>query len=685
MKKLVVAIMMAMMVTVTVCAQKVKRPDTYNYNRGVELLNNDELDEGIEYLEAELKENPKNSYAILWMTVAYYAKEDYSSALTNINKALNLLPKKDKEYRAFAYNVRSRLYKILGEDEKALTDLSKSVELQPENTDFLEERAQIYFEREEYELSNKDYKKISELDEGSVMGYMGVGRNAMKQKRYDDALKQFDYVVKMASDYASGYSFRAEAYIKKGEYNKAADDIVVALDIDNDNKAFYLLSEIADSAKMVMEAKLKAKGLKDKNSPKWQLYLGIVNEEVENYEKAIEYYKKAMELYPASYYAYRIYVCYEAMGDYPHALEHIDYAIEMDSTDARDIQMRAELLFHMGRFEECMQTIDKFIDEAPDYWGGYCNRGIYKENMGNIEGAIEDYSMCIELEPELAYPYLKRADAYTLQGNTEAAMTDYHMVIRLDKEPNSDSNAMFAYQALGNKDEAKEFMKSMLEVSPDDQGCYYNAACLYARMNEQAEALAHLRRAFELGYRNFAHIEKDRDLNSIRESEEFKGLIEEFKKKLKWGVEEIVNEDDNATTYEEVVVEVPFTKEGSMCMVKCNINNLPLHFIFDTGASVVSISDVEATFMMKNGYLSAKDVVGKHHFLIADGSVSEGTILNLRNVNFGGLTLENVQASVVKNQRAPLLLGQSVMQKLGRIEIDNERRVLKITYKKPIK
>ena len=59
-------------------------------------------------------------------------------------------------------------------------------------------------------------------------------------------------------------------------------------------------------------------------------------------------------------------------------------------------------------------------------------------------------------------------------------------------------------------------------------------------------------------------------------------------------------------------------------------------------------------------------------------------MLNLRNVNFGGLNLDNIQASVVKNQRAPLLLGQSVMQKLGRIEIDNERRVLKITYKKVV-
>lgn len=58
-----------------------------------------------------------------------------------------------------------------------------------------------------------------------------------------------------------------------------------------------------------------------------------------------------------------------------------------------------------------------------------------------------------------------------------------------------------------------------------------------------------------------------------------------------------------------VTTEVPFTKESGVCKVKCDINGLPLHFVFDTGASDVTISMVEATFMMKNGYLNANDVV----------------------------------------------------------------------------
>lgn len=91
---------------------------------------------------------------------------------------------------------------------------------------------------------------------------------------------------------------------------------------------------------------------------------------------------------------------------------------------------------------------------------------------------------------------------------------------------------------------------------------------------------------------------------------------------------------------------------------------------------------VEAPFMMKNGYLTGNDVVGSQRYMDANGDVSVGTVINLKNVNFGGLELNNVRASVVRNQKAPLLLGQSVLARLGKIEIDNSKHVLKITHHK---
>lgn len=179
-------------------------------------------------------------------------------------------------------------------------------------------------------------------------------------------------------------------------------------------------------------------------------------------------------------------------------------------------------------------------------------------------------------------------------------------------------------------------------------------------------------------YKNFISTD---DLDAIRELPEYKKLIQQYKSIFETEIEDKMQA---TSVYEEQTVEIPFSKEDGVCKVKCAINNLPLYFVFDTGASDVSLSSVEATFMMKNGYLKSSDVIGKQNYMMANGEISAGTVINLRNVNFGGLDLDNIRASVVHNQTAPLLLGQSILSRLGSIEIDNAKRVLRITYNKKV-
>ena len=105
--------------------------------------------------------------------------------------------------------------------------------------------------------------------------------------------------------------------------------------------------------------------------------------------------------------------------------------------------------------------------------------------------------------------------------------------------------------------------------------------------------------------------------------------------------------------------------------IPCSVNGLSLKMVFDTGASDVTISAVEANFMLKNGYLSEDDVKGKNRYMTASGDIHEGTILRLKEVQLGDTVLKNIEASVVHNQKAPLLLGQSVLEKFGTITIDN--------------
>jgi len=123
--------------------------------------------------------------------------------------------------------------------------------------------------------------------------------------------------------------------------------------------------------------------------------------------------------------------------------------------------------------------------------------------------------------------------------------------------------------------------------------------------------------------------------------------------------------------------KIMMQKEGGVYTVPCKVNGLQLKFIFDTGASNVTISLTEALFMIKNGYLSKDDIYGSSYAQLANGDITENTEILLREIVIADLKLYNVRASIVHELGAPLLLGQTAIAKLGKIQLDgNELTVM---------
>lgn len=123
-------------------------------------------------------------------------------------------------------------------------------------------------------------------------------------------------------------------------------------------------------------------------------------------------------------------------------------------------------------------------------------------------------------------------------------------------------------------------------------------------------------------------------------------------------------------------VTIQMEKNGDIYYIPGKVNGLNLKFVFDTGASEVCISLIEAEFMIKNGYLSEKDIVGSSYSQIANGDIVENTKIILREVEVGGIILHNVNALVSHTLQAPLLFGQSAIQKLGLIQIDGNKLII---------
>jgi len=103
---------------------------------------------------------------------------------------------------------------------------------------------------------------------------------------------------------------------------------------------------------------------------------------------------------------------------------------------------------------------------------------------------------------------------------------------------------------------------------------------------------------------------------------------------------------------------------------------LRINLIFDSGASEVSISPDVALTLLRTGTISDADWLPSKEFQFADGSTARSQRFVIRKLNIGGNFIYNVAASISNNLEAPLLLGQSALSKLGKIQIDYENDAL---------
>lgn len=123
-------------------------------------------------------------------------------------------------------------------------------------------------------------------------------------------------------------------------------------------------------------------------------------------------------------------------------------------------------------------------------------------------------------------------------------------------------------------------------------------------------------------------------------------------------------------------VTIQMEKEGGVYKVPCTVNGVKMKFIFDTGAATVSMSQTMAQFLLDGEYLSKSDIKGTGKSQLADGSIVNHATIVLRDVEIGGMHIHNIDATVIEGQNAPLLLGQSAIQELGRVSIEGNLLII---------
>ena len=686
MKKIVTLLAITLMTILSgnVYAQKNNTANDYNLKKAYEVLN-EEKDEAkaLDLVNKQLRETPDNVDALILRTRLLRRKNEFGQALQDINHALKVnKPKKSGTAMSTVHWWKAYIYQDMGDWENAAASLKTAYELaQKDDKDNLQsisfDYAQALFSLNDYDGADAIYRKMLSLDEADQAAMIGLARNMVTREQYKEALDMLNKCQKYDADYAEIYRFKMQAYDKLGETNKAIDAALDWFDKDDDANTEAILKVLTKRLNYA-EASIKSHAKKSESPFQWKAFLCQFYETTHQYAEAVRAYDD-LEAEFGHYDQINFYRsdCYSELGLNELAIADISKAMEKDPS-WRSLCQRGDYYRLSGDIDAAIADFTAAIEEIPDGAYAYYKRGWCYEMKGDRKKAIEDYNLGLEMTEDYPYLYLMRGELLLLEGNKAEADADFEAVIQKDTIAEDGSCRQYALHFLGRDKEAEEWMDKIIASDPEDAGHYYDQACLYSRMGHLEESVAALRVSFEKGYRSFSHIRLDDDMDAVRELPEFKALVEEYEAKH---AEYLKQFELSMPEKEETVTEIAVKRNpGGTFEIPCDINGLPLQMIFDTGASDVTISSVEANFMFKNGYLAEKDIKGKRYYQVANGQINEGTVITLREVKIGDAVLHNVDASVVKSQKAPLLLGQSAMERFGTITIDNQNNKLIIKH-----
>lgn len=126
-------------------------------------------------------------------------------------------------------------------------------------------------------------------------------------------------------------------------------------------------------------------------------------------------------------------------------------------------------------------------------------------------------------------------------------------------------------------------------------------------------------------------------------------------------------------------VEVPFTEKGGVKLIDVTVNRkFTVKMILDSGCSSTLISMAEAKYLYDKGCITQDDILGTTKSQIADGTIVEDMVINLKELIIGGeIACSNVTAIVSSNTQAPLLLGNEVLDRAPSYSVDNQNKVIK--------
>ena len=377
---------------------------------------------------------------------AFSAIKDTANILRELNLLLEASPQ-NSMYNTFA----GEIYNYLNDDKNALLYFNKACELDPSNGNAFYSRANYYksigdsasYDREVFNvLKHEELNLESKLE--MLTGYIkALYNDESQQQRIEELLsvlqEQHPHQYKIHELYCAYL-----AIIK--DYNRAAEQMSYALDIDPSNESV------------------------------WSQYIGLCSQ-TNNKTLTEEATKRALHYFPESpVLLYQTGLFLATHKDYDNALSTLSNALSKANENAK---LKSDILCSIGDTYYQLDSIDnafKYYEEAldfnPDNLLALNNYAYYLAIKGvELDKAERLSAKTIKEDPENPTSLDTYAWILFKKKNYTMARQYIDLAIKYDDSNSAELNnhAGDIYFMCGEPEKALEFWKSALELDPNDE------------------------------------------------------------------------------------------------------------------------------------------------------------------------------------------------------------------------
>jgi tetratricopeptide (TPR) repeat protein len=150
---------------------------------------------------------------ILFMVLSFQRTKVWKNGDTLWSDVIEKYPEKS----ARPYACRGIYYKEINEQEKALKDFSKDLELDPGDVEILQFRGNIYFNKGKDDSAYADYNRAVKIRQDNALTFANLGAIYVRRNQNDSALYNLSKAISMDSTQSTPYANRAVVYGSLGK------------------------------------------------------------------------------------------------------------------------------------------------------------------------------------------------------------------------------------------------------------------------------------------------------------------------------------------------------------------------------------------------------------------------------------------------------------------------------------